>query len=455
MSTQRWFRVRRGHAMAVCATALLAAVSLAACSSSSNGSGGATAPAGQTIGSAASGSGGATGSANTIKIGLLPPTTGNTAAFGQEMMKGWDLYWDQHNNKAGKYTIDSIHLDYGGDVSTAVTDANKLVTQDKVSMIVGALQANVSLAIIGPLAKAKVPYIDPVAASDDMTQRSRSPYFLRLAGSTSSQLTQPQGAYAISKGYKTVATICSDYAFGYESCGGFVNTFTDGGGKVLKQLWSPLGTTDFSSYITQVRQEKPDTVFVQLSGADGARFLKQWNSFGMKGTIPLMAGEALLDQTSLNGLTAADAEGLVSSGVWAGGLDNPPTKTFVKQYSAKYGTPPSFYAASMYIAAGAIAKGIEKLDGDVSNGIKLVKTLQSLDLGNTPMGPMTTDSYGDSVQNVYMRKTEVVNGKLVNKVIKTYPKVTQFWTYNVKEFLNHPAYSKTYQGNGVWPNPEK
>lgn len=440
-------RTARTRSLAL-AVSMLTLIPLAACSSSGGSS---STASGNASGNS---SGSAKATKGTIKIGLLPPTTGNTAAFGKEMMNGWDLYWDQHGDVVDGYKIDNIHLDYGGDVSTALTDANKLVTQDKVSMVVGALQGNVSLAIIGPLAKAKVPYIDPVAASDNMTQRARSPYFLRLAGSTSSQLTQPQGQWAAQQGYKSVVTICSDYAFGYESCGGFVNTFTDAGGKVLKQLWTPLGTSDFSSYITQVQQLKPDAVFVQLSGADGVRFLKQWSSFGMKGKVPLVAGEAVLDQTSLNGLNAQEAEGLTSSGVWAGGLDNPLTKQLNSAYEAKYGTPASFYSASMYIAAGAIAKGITQLNGDVSDGAKLIKTLQDIDLGNTPMGPMKTDSLGNSVQNVYIRKVAVVNGKLVNQVIKTYPMVSQFWTYNEQEFLKHPAYSKTYQGDGVWPNPE-
>lgn len=434
---------RRLGSTAVLAFAL--ALILAACGSSGSG----------TDGNASSGEQTQAPAAGSIRIGLLPPTTGNTAAFGKEMMNGWNLYWDQHHNEVDGYKVASIHLDYGGDPSAALTDVQKLVENDKVSMVVGALQGNVSLAIVGPLTKAKVPYIDPVAASDNMTQRQISPYFLRLAGSTSSQLTQPQGQWATDQGYKKVATLCSDYAFGYESCGGFVNTFTDGGGKVLKQLWSPLGTTDFSSYITQIVQAKPDVVFAQLSGADGVRFVKAWNSFGQKDKIPLLSGEAILDQTSLNGLTAKDAEGLTSSGVWAGGLDDSATKDFVSLYQKKYGTPPSFYSASMYTAAGGIADAISKLKGDVSDGAALIDTLKKIDLGNTVMGPVKTDKYGNSVQNVYIRKVTVQNGKLVNQVIKTYPNVTQFWNYDVAEFLKHPVYSKTYQGNGVWPSPEK
>jgi len=45
---------------------------------------------------------------------------------------------------------------------------------------------------------------------------------------------------------------------------------------------------------------------------------------------------------------------------------------------------------------------------------------------------------------VFIRNCERKNGKLVNTVIKTYPNVSQFWTYNEKEFLSKPVYSRDY-----------
>lgn len=389
-----------------------------------------------------------------IKIGVLPPTSGNAAAYGKEMMNGWDLYWEQHNNEVAGRKVQTIHVDGGASVSTVLSGVNKLVKQDNVSMVVSVMLANVSLALAGPLAKDKIPYVESVAGAMSMTGRNVSPYFVRLGGPSSSQTTHPLGAWAAEQGYKKVITLCSDFNFGYEGCGGFVNTFTDGGGTVVKQLWSPIGTSDFSSYITQIKDAKPDAVFVEFTGADNARFVQAWSSFGMKGKIPLIAGEATLDETVLNGLTPEQAEGLISSGVWANGLDSPAADEFRNAYEAKYHAAPSFYALSMYIAAEGIAKVTTELNGDLSDTQALMDKLRAIQL-DSPIGKITVDKYGSQVQDVMIRKVEVKDGKLVNSVIKTYPNVSQFWNYDVEQFLDHPAYSKTYQGNGVWPEPTK
>lgn len=443
--------------LAVAATA----TSLAACSSSGSSNGGSagssTGASGATPAATGGGGGGGTSggaTSGTIKIGILAPTSGNAAAYGKEMVNGWNLYWDQHNDQVAGKKIETLHVDGGGSVSTVLSGVTKLVQNDKVSAVASVMFANISLALVGPLTKDKVPYVESVAGAMAMTGKNNSPYFVRLGGPSSSQTTQPFGAWAATQGYKKVVTLCSDFNFGYEACGGFVNTFTDGGGTITKQLWAPIGTTDFSSYIAQIKAAKPDAVFAEFTGADNARFLKAWSSFGMKGSIPLLAGEATTDQTVLNGITAQQGEGIVSSGVWANGLDTPEATAFRKAYEDKYKSDPSFYGLSMYIAAEGIAKAITELNGDVSDSAAFMQKLRSLTDLPTPIGPISIDKYGSQTQNVFIRKVVEKDGKLVNEVTKTYPNVTQFWNYPVDQFFAHPTYSKTYQGAGVWPNPE-
>jgi len=59
-------------------------------------------------------------------------------------------------------------------------------------------------------------------------------------------------------------------------------------------------------------------------------------------------------------------------------------------------------------------------------------------------GPVAFDEYGNVVGNVYIRRVERKDGRLVNAVVQTYPNVSQFWTYNPKEFLANPVYSRDY-----------
>jgi branched-chain amino acid transport system substrate-binding protein len=70
--------------------------------------------------------------------------------------------------------------------------------------------------------------------------------------------------------------------------------------------------------------------------------------------------------------------------------------------------------------------------------------LRAADIKGAPRGPMRIDSYGNPIENIYIRKVERVNGKLQNTVIYTYQEVSQFWKYRPEEFLKQPVYSRDF-----------
>ena len=89
-----------------------------------------------------------------------------------------------------------------------------------------------------------------------MTQRKPNPYFVRASG-TSAQSMHPLADYAAKElKYKTVITVTEDFAFGYEQMGGFQRVFEDAGGQVVKKLWPPLVTPDYTPYIAQIERRR-------------------------------------------------------------------------------------------------------------------------------------------------------------------------------------------------------
>jgi branched-chain amino acid transport system substrate-binding protein len=246
--------------------------------------------------------------------------------------------------------------------------------------------------------------------------------------------------------------VCFDLDFGYEQCGGFVNSFTDAGGQIVKQLWHPIGEQNYSTIVSQVKNLKPDAVFVGNSGSDSVRFLQSWSDLGLK--IPIITGEAMVDQSNLRSMTDS-AVGIISAGHYAEGLDQPATKEFVDGFTAANGHMPSYFAASMYTAAAWIVKAIEATNGNVSDRDAFVKAIRAVNLDSSPLGgTMKLDEYNNTTMDIYIRKVaKNADGKLWNTVVKTYPSVSQFWTYDPQEYLKHPVYTKAYQGNGVWPAP--
>ncbi len=384
-------------------------------------------------------------SAGSIKIGLMAPQTGNFAASGKDMIDGWNLYWNQKGTTVAGRKVEIYLEDDAGNPDTALTKARLLVEQRGVDMLVGNLAANTGLAVADYAKGNGIPYFIPIVSADDLTQRAHIPNVVRLAGWTSSQTTHPMGEWAAKQGYKTAVTLAQDYAFGQESIGGFTQTFTENGGKVLTQLWNPIGTPDFSTYLAQIQNQKPDVVFVEETGADCGRFIKAWNDFGLNGKIVLLGNETLVDQSLLRGM-GPEAEGVISVGKYAEGLDAPDTQNFVTAYDKAYKLLPSYYSVNMYVAAQAIAAAIEKAGGNVSDHAAFVKTVQSVELTNTPLGPVKMDSYGNPILNVYLRKVaKRPDGRLWNTVTYTWSSVSQFWTYDIASYLKQAVYSRDFQ----------
>src|SRR5581483_4672978 len=165
-----------------------------------------------------------------FKIGLLIPVTGVFAAPGSYMREGLELYLSQHENELGGRKVELDVGDSQGNPSVGLTQARKLVEQDHVDVLFGPLSAAVGAALIPYIDQHKVPTVYPIVSSDDLTQRTLSPYVARTEW-TSSQTTHVLGDYANKKPHvRKVPTIAYDFSFGWESIGGFVDVFQSEGG---------------------------------------------------------------------------------------------------------------------------------------------------------------------------------------------------------------------------------
>jgi branched-chain amino acid transport system substrate-binding protein len=348
--------------------------------------------------------------------------------------------------------IDTTYYDTSSNPNTALTQARRAVEQDGVQLLIGPYLANEGLAVAPYAEQHKIPLFLPTVSADDLTQRKASPYVIKVSGWSSSQTTHPAGGWAYDKGYRTAATLGDAYAFAYESIGGFAQTFTEKGGHIAKQLWVPLGTTDFSPYLSQIQAQHPDVAFVTVVGADAVHFLQQWSSFGLKGKVPLVVQETVTDQSSIRTLSPDEVLGIIAFSHYAEGRADPATQTFVANYAKEYHVLPSYMAAGFYNAAGWIQTAIAQVHGDVADQAKFLAAVRAVTLSDSPFGPQRLDKYGSPIQNVYVREVQPVPekyaqyAKVWNVVIKTYPGVSQFWTYGPDKYLQQPVYSDTFQG---------
>jgi branched-chain amino acid transport system substrate-binding protein len=373
-----------------------------------------------------------------FKLGLLTVKTGPLAQGGIQMEQGLTTFLKEKDFTLAGRKVELVSADTGGSPAGTKTKAQELVERDKVDVITGPLAAFELLAITDYIAQQKMPLLS-LAAAEDVTQRRPNPYFLR-ASACSSQAMHPMADYAAKElKLKRMITIVEDFAFGYEQMGGFQQTFEDNGGKILKKLWPPLATPDYTPYLAQIAD--CDGVCQGFAGGNPLKFMKQYVSAGLK--FPVVTGQTGGDDALLRGF-GDEAIGLVSCCPYTLDAETEANKRFVAGMQKNFNLDPGFYAAGLYINGMVIEAGLQKTGGKSDNKEELIKMLRSVSLADTPRGPIKFDHFGNAIGNFYIRKCEKAGGKLVNKTIKTYTNVSQFWTYDEKKFLEQPVYSRDF-----------
>ena len=387
-----------------------------------------------------------TAGAEELRIGFLAPVTGPLAQLGKDMTDGFQLYLDETKGDFHGAQVKFIREDTQGKPALAVLKAEKLINEDKVHLLVGGTLASIGYAVAPVSTREKIIYIPSIPSGDDLTQRKLNefPYMIRT-GWTSSQPNHPLGEWACEQGYKKVVTVAADYAFGHESVGGFQKSFEDCGGKVIQKIWPPLNTKDFGPYIPTIKADA-DAIFTVMVGPMTLQFPKQLRDSGFK--KPIIGSGASYDEFALP-FMGDEVIGDVSALQYSAALDTPKNEAFVKPYRSKFGKVPGYYAETNYTTALLIDEVMKKTGGKWPGSEEFLKIMQGLKI-EAPRGPVSFDDMRNPIQNIYIKKIEKKKmfgydkDELWNTVIKTYPKVSQFWTYGKDKFLAQPVYDRDY-----------
>lgn len=377
-----------------------------------------------------------------IRLGFLTVKSGPLAAGGRQMEEGLKLCLDEHDYTMSGRKIELYIGDTAGQPAVTKSRTQELVERDHVDVIIGPLAAFEALAIDDYIRSAEIPIISPSAAAEDLTQRKVNPWFVRAVG-TSAQANHALGEYAAKVlGYKRVVTISDDFAYGHELTAGFQRTFEENGGKVVQKLWPPLNVADYGSYIGQI-DRSVDAVFAGFAGANGVRFLTTYKQYGLKGRIPVLGTMTTVDEGILKNM-GDEAIGVVSAGWYSAAIDTPENRRFVEAIRSRHGADPGYYTNGAYTACLFLEQALKTVNGKVENKKAFMDALRHVRLERSPRGPIAIDDYGNPVMNIYIRKVEQIDGRLTNVVLKSYPAVSQFWTYEPKAFLAQPVYTRDF-----------
>ncbi|GAC1540415.1 MAG: ABC transporter substrate-binding protein [Vulcanimicrobiaceae bacterium] len=234
--------------------------------------------------------------ADSIKIGLLEPATGVYAADGENELRGYQMAADMWNARGGIMgrKIELVKEDDGNDPGIAAQKARKLINQDKVVALAGTISSAASLSVSGAANASGMLFIDSGGHTDDVTGKDCKWSTFRTCHSTWME-AQATGFSLAKRFGKKFHLITPDYAFGHSLETAYKAVLQRIGGTITGSDLTPLGTTDFSPYLTKALAGKPDVLLVLVQGADFVNCMKQIDSFGLNKKIGVGGPQAELE----------------------------------------------------------------------------------------------------------------------------------------------------------------
>jgi branched-chain amino acid transport system substrate-binding protein len=346
-----------------------------------------------------------------VKIGLIVPMSGPFASTGRQIDAAVKLYIAQHGDTVAGKKIQVILKDDTNVPDTTKRLAQELIVQDHVAVLAGFGLTPLALAAAPLATQAKVPMVVMAAATAMITEQS--PYIVR-SGFTLPQNTLGIARWAPKNGIKKVVTLVADYGPGIDAQNSFKKVFESEGGSVVEQLRVPVANPDFSPFLQKVADLKPDALFIFVPSGAGAVFMKQFAERGLsKQGIKLIGTGDVVDDDILNAMGDV-ALGTVTSMHYTAALDNPENRAYVAAFEkANPGMRPNFHSVGAYDGMHLIYAALQATKGD-TNGDKLLAAMKG-QKWNSPRGPVELDAQTrEMIQNVYITRTERVNGQLFN-----------------------------------------
>ena len=296
-----------------------------------------------------------------IWFGHVGSLTGAEATFGDSTDKGVKLAIEELNAKGGVKgkPLDLKTYDDQGKPEEAAMAATRLITQDKVAVLLGEVASSRSLAM-APIAEAnKVPMISPSSTNPKVTKDGDKtrPFIFRVCFIDPFQGTV-MAKFATGKGIKKVAIlrdVGNAYSVGLADY--FLSKFKDLGGTIVNDQSYKAGDQDFKAQLTAIKAKGPEAIYVPGYYTDVALIARQSRELGLK--VPLMGGDGW-DSAKLFEIGGAAIEGSFYSNHYSPEDPSPRIQDFIKRYRERFGAVPDSMAATGYDAAMVAADGLSR-----------------------------------------------------------------------------------------------
>ena len=349
--------------------------------------------------------------ADPVRVALILPLTGPFASTGRQIEAAVRLYMARNGDiVAGRKIELLVKDDTGLAPETTKRLAQEAIARENVSFLAGFGLTPLAFAAAPVATESKTPMIVMGGATSVIPQRS--PFIVR-AGFTVPQITAPIAQWATKNGIKRVVSSVTEFAPGLECEKTFIKFFTEGGGTIVESMRTPLQNPDFSPFLQRIKDAKPEAAFIFVPSGQGAAIMKQFQERGLKEAgIKLIGTGDILDDDLLEAI-GPSALGAITSHHYSAAHDSPENKEYVAAFMKANNMRPNFMSINGYDGMHVIYETLKKTNGS-GTGEQLVEAAKGMKW-LSPRGPMSIDPQTrDVVQNIYIRRCEMKDGKLWN-----------------------------------------
>jgi branched-chain amino acid transport system substrate-binding protein len=358
-----------------------------------------------------------------IKIGLLTIDSGPFASYANLIEQGARTGVDILNAEGGALgrKFELVVQSHSGTPAAAVAAATKLAQQGGVSVLMGQTQSSHSLALVPKLDALNVLQIDTYAQSNDLMTKSCAPNYFRV-NTPDALTTRMMQDYVKATGAKTWNLISMDYAAGKSFAKGFTELVQGQGGTVQQSLFSPQGTADFGSYISQLSKPS-DALVVTLFMSDGQSFAKQAKQFGLFRQVQDRDRQRLRHRLPARG-AGRQRTRVVNSLSWTAELPGARNAQYVKEFVLRAKRKPFYTDADLMAALEVYRAGVVKAKSSEPAAVR--KALEGLRI-DTIFGNVEMRAADHHLirQHGMAQVVKGANGKneFVMKVVKSGPDI--------------------------------
>jgi len=347
-----------------------------------------------------------------VKIGFITTLSGPQGVIGEHMKNSVELALDHLGRKIGGLDVEVVYGDDQVKPDVGKQLADEMLKKHKVNFVSGVIWSNVMLAVAPTVTGAGTFMIGTNAGPHELAGKMCHEQFFTTSWQND-QTPEAMGKYMSDQNLTDVYVMAPNYAAGKDMVQGFKRYFK---GKIVDEVYTKLGQTDYQAEISALRAKNPKAAFVFYPGGMGIQFLKQYAQAGLREQVPLYSVYTV-DEISLPAVKEA-ALGNYETRYWSPDLKNEANARYVGDFKKKFGKTPVFYGAQSYDGIMLIDAAVRAVKGDLGNKKGMIAAMRKADYKST-RGAYTYNVNHFPVQNFYLLKAVQAGADIEMQIQKT------------------------------------